>query len=192
MKSARHFVSRVSILYFKFEGSETFSFFEVRHFEYWANIICHTILRSVTHRHTCVVYRCVTESVNVFWILRGSRDNDFTFCWQVSDVKLWESSPDDEKKFKPSPNQESFKRALEENILFFTENNGRFEVVSPQKLEPVYVTNIKRGMLSALQLQFTEENQTVIPEVRNFTSYRDSSVFWPKLLTYLTKYSELL
>ena len=94
----------------------------------------------------------------------------FYFSWQVSDVKLLESSPEDEKKFKPSPNEESFKSALEENILFFTENNGRFEVVSPHKSEPVYVTNIKRGMLSALQLQFTEEKRTLIPEVRNFTS----------------------
>ena len=85
-------------------------------------------------------------------------------------MKLLESSPEDEKKFKPSPNEESFKSALEENILFFTENNGRFEVVSPHMSEPVYVTNIKRGMLSALQLQFTEEKRTLIPEVRNFTS----------------------
>lgn len=83
----------------------------------------------------------------------------------MSDVRLLEASPEDEKKFRPSPNEASFKEALEAELLFFTENNGRFVVVSPAKSEPVYVTNIKRGMLSALQLQFTEEQRTVISEV---------------------------
>ena len=84
-------------------------------------------------------------------------------------MRLLEASPDEE--FQPSPNQESFRKAVEENHLFFTENNGRFVVVSPHKSEPVYVTNIKRGILSALQLQFTEEQRTVIHEVENSLTF---------------------
>lgn len=83
-------------------------------------------------------------------------------------MKLLEASPDDEKVFQPSSNQESFKKALEEHDLFFTEDNGRVMVVSSHVSEPVYVTNIKRGVLSALQLQFTEEQRSVISEVKDF------------------------
>ena len=39
-------------------------------------------------------------------------------------------------------------------------------MVLPVKTEPVYITNIKRGILSALQLQFSEKPQEMIHEVR--------------------------
>lgn len=78
-------------------------------------------------------------------------------------MRLFEVTPD--RKFNRSPNEESFKAAIEADHLFFTENNGAFVRVSPVKTEPVYVTNIKRGILSALQLQFTEEPLIVLPEV---------------------------
>lgn len=82
---------------------------------------------------------------------------------QITNVRLHEATPN--RKFKPSPNEESFKAAMEADHLFFTENNGAFVRVSPVKTEPLYVTNIKRGILSALQLQFTEEPSIVLPEV---------------------------
>ena len=86
---------------------------------------------------------------------------------QVSEVKLLEATPGNETKFQPSPNQESFKKDVEANSLLFTENNRRFEVVGPHISEPLYVTNIKRGILSALQLQSVEEQQKVFTEVLN-------------------------
>jgi len=82
---------------------------------------------------------------------------------QVTNVRLFEATPNEE--FRPSPNEESFKAAIEADHLFFTENNGGFVKISPVKTEPVYVTNIKRGILSALQLQFTEEPLIVLSEV---------------------------
>ncbi|XP_068740726.1 uncharacterized protein [Montipora capricornis] len=84
---------------------------------------------------------------------------------RISDVKVMEASPENDKLFKASPNQESFKKALEDNSLFFTENNGRFEAIHTPWEEPLYVTNVKRGILSALQLQFTEKEHTVLPEI---------------------------
>ena len=82
-------------------------------------------------------------------------------------MKLLEATPGNETKFQPSPNQESFKKDVEANSLLFTENNGRFAVVGPHISEPLYVTNIKRGILSALQLQSVEEQQKVFTEVLN-------------------------
>lgn len=84
---------------------------------------------------------------------------------QVKNVRIFEASPNGEKEFTPSPKQESFKRALEANHLVFTERRGRFVMVLPVKTEPVYITNIKRGILSALQLQFSEKPQEMIHEV---------------------------
>ena len=84
----------------------------------------------------------------------------------MKDVRIFEASPNEEKDFKSSPNQESFKRALEANHLVFSERKGRFVMVLPVKTEPVYITNIKRGILSALQLQFSEKPQEMIHEVR--------------------------
>lgn len=92
----------------------------------------------------------------------------FYFILQVKDVRLLEAKPNEEKKFQPSPNEESFKNALEADHLIFTERRGRFVVVSPVKTEPAYITNIKRGILSALQLQFTNEPLKILPEVRFF------------------------
>ena len=84
-------------------------------------------------------------------------------------MRLLEATLNDEKTpFRPSPNQESFRSAIEADNLFFTENNGRFVMVSPVKTEPVYVTNIKRGILSALQLQFPDKPQIVLNEVCSF------------------------
>lgn len=84
---------------------------------------------------------------------------------QVKNVRIFEASPNGEKEFTPSPKQESFKKALEANHLVFTERRGRFVMVLPVKTEPVYITNIKRGILSALQLQFSEKPQEMIHEV---------------------------
>lgn len=84
---------------------------------------------------------------------------------QVTNVRLLEATPDEEAQFRPSPNEEGFRTAIEADNLFFTESNGRFVTVSPVKTEPLYVTNIKRGILSALQLQFSEKPQIVLSEV---------------------------
>lgn len=88
---------------------------------------------------------------------------------QVTNVRLLEATLNDEEtQFRPSPNEEGFRNAIEADNLFFTENDGRFVTVSPVKTEPVYVTNIKRGILSALQLQFPEKPQIVLNEVCRF------------------------
>ena len=110
--------------------------------------------------------------------LNSLANNDNLFQWanrvtfwpftQISDVKVMEASPENDKLFKASRNQESFKKALEDNNLFFTENKGRFEAIHTLWEEPLYVTNVKRGILSALQLQFTEKEHTVLPEVTNY------------------------
>ena len=96
----------------------------------------------------------------------------------MRDVRIFEASPNGEKDFKSSPNQESFKRALEANHLVFSERRGRFVMVLPVKTEPVYITNIKRGILSALQLQFSEKPQEMIHEVRfSYLFFRNYRLF---------------
>ena len=75
----------------------------------------------------------------------------------MSDDRLLVPSPDDENELQPSPNEAIFKNDVEAEDLSFTVINGRIASVSPHASEPVYATNIKRGILSALQLQLTEE-----------------------------------
>ncbi|XP_031551894.1 apolipophorins-like [Actinia tenebrosa] len=85
------------------------------------------------------------------------------FHLEVDDVQLSErSSPD--AQFTISKGKKEFVRDLEGNPLTFTSVNGQILDIKTSKAEPVYVTNIKRGMLSALQLEFKEEGESTVKE----------------------------
>ena len=65
-----------------------------------------------------------------------------------------------------SPGEQGLKKALEAERILFEMRKGRISAVFPPTNEPVYVTNIKRGMLSALQLEFIEgPHPSLIEEV---------------------------
>lgn len=107
-----------------------------------------------------------------------------TLFLQLLDVKVMEISPGNDKIFKASPSQESFKKALEENNLIFTEIKGRFEAIYLPLREPAYVANIRRGILSALQLQFTEEEHTFVTEV-NYMNAGCFRVIFDDVIVYI-------
>ena len=72
-------------------------------------------------------------------------------------------------EFVRSSGEESFKKALEATTVQFTTRGGRISHVISSLKDPVYVTNIKKGILSALQLQFVEEPRpTLVEEVSSF------------------------
>lgn len=106
-------------------------------------------------------------------------------------MKVLEILPSNDKIFKASPNQESFKKALEENNLIFTEIKGRFEAIYLPLREPAYVANIRRGILSALQLQFTEEEHTFVTEVMNYMCTACLRVVLDDVIVYILSHKQM-
>ena len=79
---------------------------------------------------------------------------------QVKNADLSETSSEDMFYF-PSPGSSRFEKALVAEPLVFRAVDGRIVSVRPSVREPRYITNIKRGILSALQVQLTHLTETV-------------------------------
>lgn len=80
---------------------------------------------------------------------------------QLENVGLDESGEGNQKV--AAAGSEDFKRHLEANILKFSFQDGRVDAVCASSVEPEWVVNIKKGVLSAFQnsmLHF-ETDQTI-------------------------------
>ena len=81
----------------------------------------------------------------------------------MRDVRLEESDPRDLSSRTLAPNSAEFARALETSPLSFAFQDGRVESLCAATEDPVWVLNIKRGILSAFQnsMEHTEGAHTV-------------------------------
>ena len=76
----------------------------------------------------------------------------FLNVFQLSEVSL--SNPDD------NVNDNLFKNELEQNILAFGFDNGQVKEVCYSSEEPLWVVNIKKGILSSFQQSMTSFDQS--------------------------------
>ena len=70
-------------------------------------------------------------------------------------------------KYHVSRGSTAFAEELEAQDLVFRTDRGRITEILAHPEEPPHVLNIKRGILSALQVQFVNEH-AVLEEVRDF------------------------
>lgn len=69
----------------------------------------------------------------------------------MDNVQLREIDPASPSRQIYSPKSREFKRSLEANPLRFGFQDGRIENLCPDDTDPVWVLNIKRGVLSTFQ-----------------------------------------
>lgn len=87
--------------------------------------------------------------------------------FQIDSVELWEAQGKTVPlKYKLSRDTSAFARELQAHELFFTSSNGAVVNVSPELGESSKILNIKKGILSALQVQFIKNKQATLKEVR--------------------------
>ncbi|XP_074643894.1 uncharacterized protein LOC141900764 [Tubulanus polymorphus] len=72
------------------------------------------------------------------------------FALKLSDVTLEESDPRDESRRSAAPNSNEFRRALEQNAMHFSFQDGRIDEVCGDE-DPTWVANIKKAILSSFQ-----------------------------------------
>lgn len=89
------------------------------------------------------------------------------FVLQIDQVELWEaqSKNPDSLEFQLSQGSTAFAEELEAQDLVFRMDGGLITDILAHPEEPSHVLNIKRGILSALQVQFVDEHAT-LEEVR--------------------------
>lgn len=89
--------------------------------------------------------------------------------FQLDTVELWEAQSKNPGplKYHVSRGSTAFAEELEAQDLVFRTDRGRITEILAHPEEPPHVLNIKRGILSALQVQFVNEH-AVLEEVRDF------------------------
>ncbi|XP_019623589.1 PREDICTED: uncharacterized protein LOC109469506 isoform X1 [Branchiostoma belcheri] len=101
-------------------------------------------------------------------------------------------------KFRRTRNSEKFSRLMAKYPVYFQMNNGKVETVVSYENEPLAIVNIKKGILSSLQLQNVEPEpmeQTleerdvhgVCPSVYTVESQKRGKVFTVSVLKDLTR-----
>lgn len=92
----------------------------------------------------------------------------YPFVFQIDQVELWEA-----QSKKPGPlgyqlsqGTTAFAEELQAQDLVFRTNGGLIADILAHPEELSHVLNIKRGILSALQVQFVDEHAT-LEEVRS-------------------------
>lgn len=86
------------------------------------------------------------------WSLQSVYSQCFSLlCSQLRDVELQESQPDDPEAKASAKGAAEFKRELEAHPLQFAFQDGVVDELCPAPGEPVWVLNIKRGILSTFQ-----------------------------------------
>lgn len=90
-----------------------------------------------------------------------------SFVLQIDQVELWEAQSKNPGplEFQLSQGSTAFAEELEAQDLVFRMDGGRITDILAHPEEPSHVLNIKRGILSALQVQFVDEHAT-LEEVR--------------------------
>jgi len=79
---------------------------------------------------------------------------------KIDSVELWESQGKNVPlEYKPSRDTLAFARELQAHDLIFKSSNGAIIEVSPSPSETSKILNIKKGILSALQVQFINAKQ---------------------------------
>jgi len=85
---------------------------------------------------------------------------------KIDSVELWEAQGKTVPlKYQLSRDTSAFARELQAHELLFTSRNGAVEHVSPDMGESSKILNIKKGILSALQVQFVKTKQTKLSEI---------------------------
>lgn len=99
----------------------------------------------------------------------------YPFVLQIDQVELWEAQSKNPGPlgYQLSQGTTAFAEELQAQDLVFRTNGGLITDILAHPEDPSHVLNIKRGILSALQVQFVDEPAT-LDEVRS--SY--SSVFF--------------
>lgn len=95
----------------------------------------------------------------------------YPFVLQIDQVELWEAQSKNPGPlgYQLSQGTTAFAEELQAQDLVFRTNGGLITDVLAHPEDPSHVLNIKRGILSALQVQFVDEHAT-LEEVRS--SYR--------------------
>ena len=85
------------------------------------------------------------------------------FVLQIDQVELWEAQSKNPGplEFQLSQGSPAFAVELEAQDLVFRMDGGRITNILAHPEEPSHVLNIKRGILSALQVQFVDEHATL-------------------------------
>jgi len=73
------------------------------------------------------------------------------FALKLSEVRLEESDPTDENRRYNAPNSHQFRRALEQQPMHFSFQDGHIEDVCVNEEDPTWVANIKKAVLSSFQ-----------------------------------------
>ncbi|CAH1244186.1 APOB [Branchiostoma lanceolatum] len=101
-------------------------------------------------------------------------------------------------KFRRTRNSEEFSRLMAKYPVYFQMNNGKVETVVSYENEPLAIVNIKKGILSALQLQTVEPEPVkktleerdvhgVCPSEYTVESHKRGKVFTVSVLKDLTR-----
>ena len=82
---------------------------------------------------------------------------------QIDSVELWEAQSKNPGPLEYTLSQGSpaFAEELQAHDLVFRTNEGRVTEVLSHPQEPSHVLNVKRGILSAMQVQFVEYHATL-------------------------------
>jgi hypothetical protein len=81
----------------------------------------------------------------------------------MTDVTMQDSNPSNEEAKQLVERSAEFKQAMEANPLRFSFVDGHIQSICADQNDPVWVVNIKRGILSAFQntMDSLEEDQRV-------------------------------
>jgi len=101
----------------------------------------------------------------------------YPFVLQIDQVELWEAQSKNPGPlgYQLSQGTTAFAEELQAQDLVFRTNGGLITDILAHPEDPSHVLNIKRGILSALQVQFVDEPAT-LDEVRSSYS---SAFFFP-------------
>ena len=90
------------------------------------------------------------------------------FSFQIDSVELWEAQSKNpgSLEYHISQGSTAFAGELQAQDLVFSTDGGRITGILAHPEDPTHVLNVKRGILSALQVQFVDEHAT-LEEVRS-------------------------
>lgn len=83
---------------------------------------------------------------------------------QINTVELWEAQSKNPGplKYQLSQGTTAFAGELAAQDLVFRTDRGLITEILADPKEPLHILNIKRGILSALQVQFVDRNVTLV------------------------------
>lgn len=120
------------------------------------------------------LFYCVglsTSPIPMLWF--SKKKNWCVPFWQLSDVNLQDSNPQQYDSRQYVERAWEFTRALQEKPLRFAFLDGQIESICPDE-EESWVLNLKRGILSALQNTMTSLEESIV--TREVCYYKSSSL----------------